>query len=185
MIEMLKNKGTSSQSSGAQKPYTFLSDKIVDLLNFRILEEEKSSRIYLAFSLELQDKAYFNAAKLYKKYSDEELVHANKAREYLMSFNILPKTQPIPSVENEVGGLVEIINKTLEHEALVTQQCKDLAKAAMEDGDYLTFALAHFYLEEQREELEKSWDYKNHIETFGTDKIALKLLDDYIGETLD
>lgn len=184
IIDKLNRKTIADQTSGAQGKYVFLSERIIGLLNFRINQEELSSRIYLAFSIALQDKAYFNAAKLYKKYSDEELSHANKCREYLLSFNILPKTQPIESVENELKGLKEIIYKTLEHEALVTEQCKELAKACMEEGDHLTYSLAQWFLSEQVEEMEKSWDLVNHIETFGDDKIALKLLDNYISELL-
>lgn len=176
-------KDTTTSDKGMGKTQ-FLSRKIIDLLNFRINAEEESSRIYLAASLSLEDKAYFNAAKLYRKYSNEELAHADKAREYLLSFNILPETRPIQSVKTDYEGLVDIIYATLDHEALVTQQCKELAKAALDEQDFLTFNLAQFYLAEQQEEMMKSFDLMNHLETFGTDKIALKLLDDYIEELL-
>lgn len=175
-----KETKSESQTASSQEQYRFLSEEIVELLNFRIIEEEKSSRIYLAISLWFQDKAYFNLAKLYKKYSEEELKHGDKAREFLLSFNILPETRPIPNVSNDFLSVSDIIDKTLEHEALVTQQSKDLAKAALAEQDFLTFNLAQFYLSEQVEEMNKVWDLKNHLESFGTDKIALKLFDEFV-----
>lgn len=156
---------------------SFLSNEIVELLNFRINQEEESSRIYKAMSLWLDDKAYFNASKLWQKYSDEELKHAEWAREHLLSFNIRPETRPINPVPNDFSGLDDIIYKTLEHETLVTQQCKELAKVSQAEGDTLTYTLAHKYCAEQVEEMKKSFDLVNLLEVYGTDKLALALLD--------
>lgn len=156
---------------------SFLSDKIIELLNFRINEEEVSSRIYKSMSIWLDDKAYFNASKLWQKYSDEEAKHAEWAREHLLSFNIKPETRPLREVPNDFGGLDDIIYKTLEHETLVTNQCKELAKASQDEGDTLTYTLAHKYCAEQVEEMKKSFDLVNLLTVYGTEKLALALLD--------
>jgi len=155
----------------------FLSPKVIELLNFRINQEEESSRIYKAMSLWLDDRAYFNASKLWEKYSGEELKHAGWAREHLLSFNIRPETRPINPVSNEFMGLDDIIRKTLEHEILITNQCKELAKVSQEEGDTLTYTLAHKYCSEQVEELRKSYDLVNLLDTYGTERLSLALLD--------
>lgn len=169
-IYNLQLKSTSSTSN-------FLSDNIIELLNFRINQEEESSRIYKAMSLWLDDKGYFNAAKLWQKYSDEELKHAEWAREHLLSFNIKPETRPINPVPNDFLGLDDIINQTLEHETLVTQQCKELARVSQAEGDTLTYTLAHKYCAEQIEEMNKAWNLVNLLEVYGNDKLALALLE--------
>lgn len=173
----MSNKTTSAKSN-------FLSDRIITLLNYRINQEEKSSRIYKAMSLWLDDKAYFNASKLWDKYSGEELKHAEWAREHLLSFNIRPETQPIEEVPNDFTGLDDIIRKTLEHEILITQQCKDLAKTSQDEGDILTYTLAHKYCAEQVEELKNSWDKMNLLEIYGTEKLNLVLLDQALSKYL-
>jgi len=155
----------------------FLSSRIIELLNFRINQEEESSRLYKAMSIWLDDKGYFNAAKLWQKYSDEELKHAEWAREHILSFNIRPETRPINPVLNEFTGLDDIIYKTVEHEVVVTNQCKELAKVSQEEGDTLTYTLAHKYCAEQVEELNKVYNLQNLLEVYGSDKLALALLD--------
>ena len=173
--ELLK-KAMANKSTITSKS-NFLSDKIITLLNYRINQEEESSRIYKSMSIWLDDKAYFNASKLWDKYSGEELKHADWAREHLLSFNIRPETQPIKEVPNDFSGLDDIIRKTLEHETIVTNQCKELAKAAQDEGDTLTYTLAHKYCAEQVEEVRKSFDLVNLLDTYGTEKLALALLD--------
>jgi len=58
----------------------FLSESMVKLLNYRVEQEEFSSRLNLAMSTWLDDKGFVGAAKLSKQYSDEEIVHAIKQR---------------------------------------------------------------------------------------------------------
>ena len=61
----------------------FINKKIEELINYRIVEEEKSARLYLAMSQWLDYNGFAGAAKLWKKYSDEEIEHAAMALEWL------------------------------------------------------------------------------------------------------
>ena len=65
-----------------------ISEKIIQLLNYRIQQEEFSSRLYLAMSVWLDFKGYFGASKLWKKYSEEEKAHSEWAYKYLLELNI-------------------------------------------------------------------------------------------------
>lgn len=161
-----------------------LSDNIINLLQFRINYEEYSSRKYLAMSLWLTNIGYFNSGKLYKRYSEEELVHAGYARDFLLSFNIQPETRTIDGVSTSFSSLGEIIRMTLTHEIEVTKQCQELAKVAMQEGDMLTFSLGQKYCSEQVEELSKANDLLNLLNVYGEDKLALALLDHQIESLL-
>ena len=154
---------------------------MIQTLNERILHEQYSSRLYYAMYLWLESRGY-KSAKLWKKYSEEELVHAKWAEDYLDSLNIKPEIRAIPEPPCEYAGLPDIIYKTLEHEQLVTEECQTLAKVALSELDMLTFGLAMKYVNEQAEELDKSYTLVNKLETFGTDIIAIKLLDNELGE---
>jgi ferritin len=128
-------------------------------------------------SLFLNNKGYINAGKLWKKYSDEELIHAGWAKEYLLSFGILPELRTIEQPDNEFTDLAQIIDLTYDHEIEVSKQCNELATCALDNQDHLLYSLANRYVKEQVEELDKAQTLKDQLESFGRDKIALRLLD--------
>ncbi len=159
-----------------------ISQKLIELMNYRIAQEEASSRLYKAMAVWLDFKGYSGASKLFNKYSSEELVHANWAYEYLLDLDVMPNIPALEKPVVEFSGLVDIINKTYEHEQKVTAQCEALAAAAFKDGDYMTLHLAQHYLDEQIEELAKSNYWVNRIEAFGSDSKILFEIDEEMGE---
>jgi len=159
-----------------------ISEKIIKLMNYRIQQEEVSSRIYKAMSVWLEYNGFTGAAKLWQKYSDEERVHMEWAYKYLLDLNIRPETPSLPEPQTEFNkGLPQIIALSYQHEIDITNQCKALAKAAYDEGDFLALPLALRYCNEQVEELAKTQGWLDKLESFGADKIALRLLDEEMG----
>ena len=78
----------------------------------------------------------------------------------------------------------QIIQMSLDHEVEVSTQCKKLADAAFKKADHMLYELALKYLKEQVEEHDKMQNWVDQLAAFGTDKIAMRLLDhemkDYI-----
>lgn len=158
----------------------FINKRIEDLINFRIVEEEKSSRLYLAMSKWLKYQGYEGAAALWQKYSDEELAHSKKAYTYLEELDILPTVPTIPQPQLTFTSLPEICKLSLDHELLITEQCNTLAKKAFEEKDFMTTQLAQWYLTEQTEEIGKVTYWLNRIDVLGGENInsnGLFLLD--------
>jgi len=167
--------GIVTPKKGKRNP--LITDEIVNHLNFRIQQEEYSSRIYLSMSLWLENKGYVNAAKLWKKYSTEEFAHADWARTYLLSFGVQPATPMLNAPEQDYSGLPEIIEISYNHEIDITKQIKELASAALAKSEHQLYELALMYLKEQVEEHNKMQNWVDQLESFGTDKIAMRLLD--------
>lgn len=161
----------------SKKHNPLLSDHCVKYLNYRIEQEEYSARIYLAMSMWLQDNGYLNAGKLWKKYSDEEMLHANDAREYLLAMGVQPLTPKLDAPDQTFSGLPEIIQRSYEHEIEVTTQIKELSTEALKKADHMLYQLGLNYLKEQVEEHGKMQDLMDQLEAFGTDKIAMRLFD--------
>lgn len=159
-----------------------ISQRLIDLLNYRIEQEESSSRLYKSMAVWLDFKGYSGAAKLFNKYAEEELKHAGWAYQYLLDLDIMPNVPAIEKPQTDFAGLIDIINKTYEHEQLVTNQCQELASAAFKEGDYMTLHLAQHYLDEQVEEVQKSSFWVNMIESFGETKDVLLMIDNKMGE---
>jgi ferritin len=161
-----------------------LDKELLDLFNYRINQEEASSRLYLKMSIHLQDIGYFNAAKLWRKFANEELEHADIARDYLLALDIEPETRDIIVPDKTFVGLDGVIRTTLEHELEVTQQCEDLAKTAMKLTCMKSFKIAQKYVEIQIHELEEYHDMKNRLDLFGTDPLNLRMYDNELKDKL-
>lgn len=159
-----------------------ISEECAKYLNYRIEQEEFSSRIYLSMSMWLNNKGYTGAASLWKKYSDEELIHADWARTYLLSFGIQPLTPKLEQPEQNFTGLPQIIQISFDHEVEVSQQIKQMAGLALTKGDHMLYELCLKYMKEQVEEHEKMQTWVDKLKAFGTDGIALRLLDEEMGE---
>jgi len=158
-----------------------LSNKCVQFLNNRIQQEELSSRLYLAMSLWLNNNGYLGSAKLWRKYSEEELKHAEWSREYLLAMGVQPETPKLDSPKQTFAGLPDIIKQSYQHEIDITKQCKELTANALKEADFMLYTLGMKYLQEQIEEHEKTQNLMDRLAAFGTDKIALRLLDNELG----
>lgn len=154
-----------------------ISNRIIELINYRIQQEELSSRLYLSMSNHLNFIGYTGASQLWKKYSDEERKHSEWAYNYLLDLDIKPVTPKLEEQKQTFTGLEQIVALSLQHELEITNQCNELAKEAVKENDFMTLELAQKYLKEQVEEIAKTTIWVNKINLFGNDKIALRLLD--------
>ena len=174
-----KNKIKENKSKkiiNSQKSNPLISKKTIDLLQYRIQEEENSARIYLSMSMWLENEGFLNATKLWKKYSSEENSHADWAREYLLSFGILPETPELKKVKSSYKGLPDIIQKSFDHEIEITLQLQKLAKHAIQIDDHMLYTLAEKYLKEQIEEHDKTQTLVDQLRSFGTNKHSMRLM---------
>jgi len=160
----------------------FLSENMVNLLNYRIEQEEFSSRLYLSMSLWLTNEGYLGAGKLFKKFSTEELVHAEKAKEMLLANGLQPITPALEKPEQEFHNLPNVIKMAFEHEKEITTQCYALTKTAFNEDNYMVAELGLWYSKEQAEELDKFQNLVDRLEAFGEDPDLLRELDDEMGE---
>lgn len=160
---------------------SLVTKECIDILNFRIEQEELSSRLYHSMSIWLNDKGYMGAAKAWQTDADGEMVHASWAKEFLLDMGIKPKIPALKEPSQTFEGLPDIIRKSYDHEILVTKQCNDMGIQALKMNNHLLYQLATKYMIEQQEELGKIQTLVDKLEAFGEDKVALKLLDQELG----
>ena len=154
----------------------------IDILNFRVEQEEASSRLYEAMSLWLNNKGYTGAAKAWKKDSEDELKHAQWAKDFLLDMGVNPNLYSLSQPVHEFLGLPDIIHQSFAHEVKITTQCNDLANYAFTNGNHLLYQLAMKYLQEQQEEMGKVQTYVDKLKAFGESEVAMKLFDSELGE---
>lgn len=184
-----KSSGESEAYETIEKPVTqnknvLISNECIDYLNYRVQQEEYSARIYLSMSLWLDNNGYVNSAKLWRKYSDEEMKHADIARDYLLAMGVQPATPELEQPKQNFTGLPEIIKESYQHEIDITTQIKELASDVFKKADHMLYELALGYLKEQVEEHAKMQNWIDQLNAFGEDKIAMRLLDHEIKDYL-
>lgn len=139
-----------------------LDEKIVDVLNYRIQQEENSARLYKYMSLWLSNKGYSHLSELYRRYAEEERKHAEWAIEFLLNYGITPELKALNSPIMEFDSCMSVLEATLEHEILIEKQCETLHLAAVEYDKPALISLALRYCEEQAEEIGKTTDILDH-----------------------
>lgn len=171
------NKAFKAMADNQKAKSSYISKECIDILNYRIEQEELSSRLYHAMSMWLNDKGYMGAAKRWQEDADGEMVHAGWAKEFLLDMGIQPKIPALKEPIQSFKSLPDIIRRSFEHEITVTKQCNDLATHALKYSDHMLYQLAAKYMTEQQEELGKIQTILDKLEAFGEDKVALRLLD--------
>ena len=117
-------------------------------------------------------------------WADEEMIHAGFSYSYLQDVNCIPKVQTVREPDKEFSGLKDIINKAVEHEMKITEQCNELVKLCHEENDYVTLNLALKYTNEQIEEIAKTTYWEDWLNEFGDSKSSLLTIDNEMGENL-
>lgn len=155
-----------------------LSKEAIASLEQRINSEEFSSRLYEDMHLWFENLGYVNLAKLYAKYSSEEIEHADWAKKLLLSYGIKPKLKALQSPEAEYKDCEDILNATLQHELDVTRECEMLSKDALKRGEMTLFSLGQKYCTEQIDEVDKA------ISLLDSYKLSscMLLFDQYVGQ---
>ena len=93
IMDILKpSEGATNDIPSTKTKNPLIDNSCASHLNYRIQQEEYSARIYMSMSMWLNNMGYIGAAALWRKYSDEEMKHADIARTYLLSFGIQPVT---------------------------------------------------------------------------------------------
>ncbi len=158
-----------------------LPEEIVKLLNYRINQEEVSSRLYYAMHEWLDNKGYFGGSKMLERWSGEEMYHAGWARDFLESYDYLPEVGALEAVPTEYKSLKDVIAKSYDHEVEMTDQCNELAKKAVKAECFCTLPLAMKYLKEQTEELSKVSNWLDRLSLVADDPREIMLIDREMG----
>jgi ferritin len=158
-----------------------ISQKTIDILNLRIQQEQMASKLYEQMYLWLENKSLINSAEFMQKNYLSELEHAGWAKEYLLSFDIMPELATIEEPANDFASLQDIFNKVYEQEVLTTKQCLELAKHSMDEPDYNLLTLAQKFNAEQVHEMREINDILSVLKLSSD----LLIVDHYIGDVLN
>ena len=126
--------------------------KIQAALEAHVGAELESAYLYLAMSAWCESKAFKGFGRWMRVQFQEELEHATKMLDYLLSRGCTVSFGPVAAPEARFGSILKVFEKTLEHERLVTEKVHRLHALAGAEKDTATQVFLQWFVSEQVEE---------------------------------
>lgn len=157
-----------------------LSNKIVSLLNEQVAKEMYASNLYLSMAAWCYENKLEGAGEFLFTHAGEEKDHATKLIKYLVATDSKVELQAIDKPAGNFGSLLEVFEKTLEHEIKITASINSLVETTLEVKDFSTFNFLQWYVSEQHEEEALFRGIVDKIKLIGKEGNGLYLADNYI-----
>ena len=154
-----------------------LSTRLHEAINAQINAELWSAYLYLAMSLDAENKGYKGVANWFYVQFQEEQAHARIFMNYLNSRDAKVELLPVEAVPATWNSVLDMYKQTLEHEKKVTSLINNLAAIANEDRDFASINRMNWFIDEQIEEEESARDMIFTVEAVENDKYGMYMLD--------
>lgn len=129
-----------------------LKERVLKALNEQVNAEQYSALLYLSMSAWFEDKGLPGFANwMYVQYQ-EELTHANKIFKYVIERSGKVELKGIEQMPVEFESVLQVAEKTLEHEQHVTALINNIVDIAIEERDHATQSFLKWFVDEQVEE---------------------------------
>ncbi|MEI8138882.1 MAG: ferritin [bacterium] len=159
-----------------------ISKQMAKAINDQVNKEIFSSYLYLAMSANAISLGFKGAGTWFKVQFQEELEHALKFYNYLLSQGEVVEFGAIDKPTVGYKALLDMYVDTLKHEKLVTKSLNALMDLAVSEKDYATQALLQWYITEQIEEEANDADIIAMIKMAGTSTGTLFMVDKQLGK---
>jgi ferritin len=162
-----------------------LNAKIQEALNEQFKEEMFSAYVYLSMS------AYFEAndmpgfANWMRFQSQEEVKHAMKFFDFINERGGKVELQAIAQPPIEFGSPEAVFAKALEHEQHISGCIHRIYQLALDEKDYPTQVMLHWFIEEQVEEEQSVGQILEMVRKAENRPWALLILDNQVGKRAD
>ncbi len=129
-----------------------IHEKMRKALNEQINKEFYSSYLYLQMAAYFEEMGLKGFANWMKVQAQEENSHAHKFYDYLVDRGGKVVLETIEKPQNEYKSVIDVFEKTLEHEVYVTSLINNLMDVAEEVKDRASLSFLKWFIDEQVEE---------------------------------
>ena len=154
-----------------------ISKRLHDAINAQVNAELWSAYLYLAMSLDAENKGSKGVANWFYVQFQEEQAHARIFMNYLNSRDAKVTLLPIDPVPASWDSVLDMFRQTLEHEKKVTSLINNLAFIATDDRDFASINRLNWFIDEQVEEEESARDMIAAVEAVEGNKYGMYMLD--------
>ncbi|HHU18310.1 MAG: ferritin [Anaerovoracaceae bacterium] len=126
--------------------------KLYDDLNEQMNFELESAYIYATMSAYLDEQNMKGMAHFIDRQVEEEMEHAAKIKDFLQETGYGVKYRPLDPGDGKFDSILDVFEKALAHEKVVTERIHTLAEAALEQKELRIYNLLTWFVDEQIEE---------------------------------
>ncbi len=159
-----------------------LSTTMIQKLNEQVTIEFESSNLYLQMAAWCSWKGFDGSASFLKAHSEEERMHMMKLFTYLGETGNLAVIDAMEKPKQEYESLLDIFERILVHERLVTSKINELVALAYEEKDYSSLHFLQWYVGEQHEEESLFSSILDKINLVAYDGRGIYLMDRDLGK---
>jgi ferritin len=159
-----------------------LSKTMQEAINDQIQKEYHSSYLYLAMAAYCEASNLPGSGQWMRVQSKEELSHAMKLFEHMVDRGGRVTLQAIPQPAAEYKSALDVFEKVLAHEQLVTASIHKLYALAVKENDYPAQVMLQWFVTEQVEEEKNASQVVEQLKAVGESKTSLMLLDRHLGK---
>ncbi|MFP4343296.1 MAG: ferritin [Anaerolineales bacterium] len=159
-----------------------LSGKLQTMLNEQIKNELYSGYLYLAMSAYCETENLPGFAHWMREQAKEEQEHAMRLFDFINDRGGQVVLHAIDQPPVEFGTPLELFQAVYEHEQKVTRLINELYAAAVEENDYASQVMLHWFIDEQVEEEKNAGDVVALLERVGDHVNGLVMADRALGQ---
>jgi ferritin len=154
-----------------------ISAKMQEALNAHVTAEMSSAYLYLSMSAHCESNAFKGFAHWFRVQYHEEVAHALKMMDYLLTRGGQVKLGAIEPPPTEFGTMLQVFDATLAHERKITAAVNKLYELAVSEGDTATRVFLDWYVTEQVEEEARVSEWVEKLKMVGDRSGAVLYLD--------
>jgi ferritin len=129
-----------------------INARMQDAINVQINLEQSSAQLYLAMSGYMDGKNFHGFARWFRVQAEEETKHAMRLIDHLLDRGGRLELGIIEKPPAEFGSVVQVFEKVLQHEQLVTASIDRLFELARSEKDHPSEIALQWFVTEQVEE---------------------------------
>lgn len=161
---------------------SMISEKMLKALNEQIKLEMESSYAYIAMEAYFMGKNLDGFANFFHIQAMEERDHAYLLFNYVYQVGGQVELSDLKAFDANFQSELDVMEKTLAHEQLVTRSIHNLMDIAMEEKDYASQAFLQWFIKEQVEEEETATALVEKMKMVGDNPNGLFMMNAELGK---
>ncbi|MBC7962192.1 MAG: ferritin [Steroidobacteraceae bacterium] len=159
-----------------------ISKQMSDTLNKHMNLELYSAHLYLAMSSCTNELGLKGASNWFFVQYREEMIHFMKFYSYLTDQGVVISLLASEAVPNQYSSLLDMVQKTLVHEQLITSCINELIEQAVREKDHATQIFLQWFVTEQIEEENNDRDLIAKLKLVGNNGHGILMIDGEMGQ---